>query len=204
MSSTRPAAGGGHWVTVPPERLERWLAGFAERHGEPVLVEDHVHHAVDGATAQIELPYPDDGAATIEQALRVRTVGVLLVRRGGHAAGIFHGAELVVSKVGGRHVQGRTAAGGWSQQRFARRRANQTNAAVEAAADDAVMILLSRPIEALRTGGDRDLVTQVLADKRLAPVRDLVTGPFLDVPDPRLAVLKKVRLRDVRIRVVEP
>ncbi|HWH27783.1 MAG TPA: hypothetical protein VNU26_02270, partial [Mycobacteriales bacterium] len=29
----RPAAGGGRWVDVAPERLERWLAGFAERHG---------------------------------------------------------------------------------------------------------------------------------------------------------------------------
>src|SRR5689334_15911993 len=35
----RPAAGGGHWVDVDPERLDRWLAGFAERNG-PYTEED--------------------------------------------------------------------------------------------------------------------------------------------------------------------
>ena len=31
---SRPAAGGGRWVEVDPERLSRWVAGFAERQGE--------------------------------------------------------------------------------------------------------------------------------------------------------------------------
>ena len=45
------------------------------------------------------------------------------------------------SKVGQRHVQGRTKAGGQSQQRFARRRDNQARAAYEAAAEHAARIL---------------------------------------------------------------
>ena len=42
--------------------------------------------------------------------------------------GSFHvccGYRRTAHKVGTRHVQSRTAAGGWSQQRYARRRANQ-------------------------------------------------------------------------------
>ena len=42
------------------------------------------------------------------------------------------------SKLDTSYVQGRTAAGGWSQQRFARRRVNQAKAAAEEAADIAV------------------------------------------------------------------
>src|SRR5215469_8060870 len=46
-------------------------------------------------------------------ALAARTVGVLLVRLGGYAAGVFTGpsAHLAASKVGSRLVHGRSAAG---------------------------------------------------------------------------------------------
>ena len=32
--AARPAAGGGRWVDVAPERLTRWLENFATRHGD--------------------------------------------------------------------------------------------------------------------------------------------------------------------------
>jgi peptide subunit release factor 1 (eRF1) len=140
----------------------------------------------------------------VEHALRERTVGVLLVRLGGHAAGVFRGDRLVASKVGSRHVQGRTAAGGWSQQRFARRRAGQAAVAHSAAADDAARVLLGHTLDALVVGGDRSAVDSVLADRRLAPLVPLVTGRVLAVPDPRLKVLQECRFRDVWIRVTEP
>src|SRR5258708_2392182 len=65
-----------------------------------------------------------------------RAVGVLLVRLGGYAAGVFAGypPALADAKVGSRPVHGRSAAGGWSQQRFARRREKQANEALDAAA----------------------------------------------------------------------
>ncbi|MCW2612200.1 MAG: hypothetical protein JWM15_3446, partial [Cryptosporangiaceae bacterium] len=46
----------------------------------------------------------------------------------------------------------------------------------------------------------------VLADPRLAPLRPLVTGPFLPVPDPKRAVLDTAPslYRTVRIRVIDP
>ncbi|MCW2623131.1 MAG: hypothetical protein JWL64_2733 [Frankiales bacterium] len=204
---SRPAsatAGGGRWVTVSAERLAPWLAGFAAKHGVPTVEGQSTYRAPDGAVAEVEVPYPPLTGDLVQHVLAVRTVGVLLVRRGGHAAGVFLGDTLVASKVGSRHVQGRTAAGGWSQQRFARRRAGQTSVAVHAAADDAAPVLLGRPLDALRLGGDRTLADEVLTDPRLAPLQHLVTGARLDVPDPRLVVLKAVRVRDVRIRIVEP
>jgi hypothetical protein len=207
--TARPAAGGGRWVEVAPERLGRWLAGFAERHGEVSTaagLDAVVLTAADGAVATVEVPFPPlpPGADLVAHALHERTVGVLLVRRGGHAAGVFVGPRLVASKVGSRHVQGRTAAGGWSQQRFARRREGQAAVAFAAAATDAAGVLLSQPLHGLVLGGDRAAADAVLEDPRLAPLRPLVTGRLLAVPDPRLKVLQEVAFRDVRIRVEEP
>ena len=66
---------------------------------------------------------------------------MLLVRKGGFAVARLAGDRFVESKVGQRHVQGRTKAGGQSQQRFARRRDNQARQAYEAAAEHAARIL---------------------------------------------------------------
>ena len=216
----RPAAGGGRWVTVPPERLERWLEGFATRHGDgsvEVNSEALTLTAADGAVATVEVPFPPLSSAScqnvdtpgraealtglVEHVLTERTVGVLLARLGGHAAGVFVGPRLTASKVGSRHVQGRTAAGGWSQQRFARRREGQAAVAFQAAASDAAPVLLAHPLDALVVGGDRNAVDAVLSDRRLEHLRPLVTGRLLAVPDPRLKVLQEVPFRDVWIRV---
>jgi hypothetical protein len=200
-------------VCVGPERLERWLAGFGERHGQvkvAATAELVTLTAADGALAQVEVPFPplaeraDPLDSLVAHVGQERVVGVLLVRRGGFAAGIFHGPRLTSSKVGSRHVQGRTAAGGWSQQRFARRREGQADVASAAAADVAARILLAEPLQALVGGGDRASVDAVLADSRLARLRPLVSGRLLDVPDPRLKVLQECRFRDVWIRVVDP
>jgi hypothetical protein len=199
-------------VSVPPERLERWLAGFAERHGtvtttsgpEQVLLE-----AADGAQAELEVPFPPlTGDDVVAHAGRDRRVGVLLVRLGGHACGIAEGTRLVASKVGSRQVHGRSAAGGQSQQRFARRREGQVRVALQAAADNAFRLLVpaAATLEAVVVGGERTAVDAVLADRRLAPLVPLVTGRLLDVPDPRQKVLETAPslLRAVHIRVVDP
>lgn len=121
-----------------------------------------------------------------------RRIGVLLVRRGGYAAGVFDGRTLVSSKVGSSYVQGTTKAGGWSQQRYARRRDNQSKAAFAEAAEVAVRILLPvlDSLVAMVCGGDKTAVATTMSDPRLAPLLPLRTGPFLPVPDPRLKVLQ--------------
>jgi hypothetical protein len=202
-------------VAVAPERLERWLAGFAERHGETSAAGSAdvvTMSAADGEVAECRVPFPplvvgdgDPVAALLEHVSRDRVVAVILVRRGGYAAGVFDGIRLVASKVGTRYVQGRTAAGGQSQQRFARRRAKQAREAFEAAADVAARIVVPHltGLDAVVLGGDKAAVAQVMDDARLGPLRDLIAEPFLAVPDPRLAVLRKTpeQFRAVRIRL---
>jgi peptide subunit release factor 1 (eRF1) len=141
----------------------------------------------------------------LEHAARDRVVGVILVRLGGHAAGVFSGTRLVDSKVGSRNVHGRHRAGGSSQRRFERRRGEQARVALEAAADVAARVLLPHrsDLEAVVLGGDRRALAEVLEDPRLRPLARLATDRVLDVPDPRLKVLRATpdRFRATVIRL---
>lgn len=193
-------------VSVAAERLDRWLTGFAERHGGTrTEVDARTLHltGADGDQAWLELPFPPLSGDPVEHVLRSRRVGALLVRRSGYAVGVFAGTELVASKVDSTYVQGTTKAGGWSQQRYARRRANQADAAFAAAADTAVRILTGGPpLDALVVGGDRPAVRAVLADPRLAGLPE-PSGPWLAVKDPKLRTLAALpeQFRAVRIRL---
>lgn len=207
----RPAAGGGRWIDVPHERVQRWLDGFAIRHGTAeVFLAPYGQRlvATDGAVAECHVPFPPLTGELLEHLRTDRLVGVLLVRLGGHAAGVFAGSDLVQSKVDSRLVHGRNQAGGQSQQRFARRREGQVKTAHQAAADVAARVLLpyADRLDALVSGGERRSVDAVLADQRLAVLRPLVAEQFLTVPDPRLAVLKQTpeTFRALRIRVLDP
>jgi len=188
-------------IRIAPERLGRWLNGFAERHGAMSVASDAFDVTVggsDGASAVITVTFPplpsssDPITALVAHASRERQVGALLVRKGGYAVGVFSGRRLIRSKVGSAYVQGRTKAGGWSQQRFARRRQNQTAKAYAAAADVASTVLLPAvdEVSAVFLGGDRTAVTTVLADPRLATVRAKSSPDVLAVAEPRLAVLR--------------
>jgi hypothetical protein len=204
----RPAAGGGRWVDVDPERLARWLDGFKERHGDVAVTPAPDGLVVTGADGEVAechllLGAASDIATLVVEAGRPRRLGLLLVRRGGYAVGVAAGTQLVASKVGSRYVQSRTAAGGWSQQRFARRRENQARAAAGDTADVVARLLVPEKLDALVTGGDRRLADDVLADPRLAALPALRVERFLDVPDPKLTVLKAAvaAARAVRIRL---
>jgi hypothetical protein len=200
-------------VLVPAARLERWFENFAGRHGAPsfdVRQGRLVATAPDGAVAEAALPFAreyggrPDVASFREAAGHPVHWGVLLVRKGGFAVAAGTGVEPLVSKVGQRHVQGRTKAGGQSQQRFARRRDNQARQAYEAAADHAhrVLVTESGGVEALVCGGDRSAVDAVLSDPRLAALAGLRVEPWLAVPDPRRAVLDQA-VADARSAVID-
>jgi hypothetical protein len=183
----------------------RWFENFESRHGSTVY--DVVDGALtatatDGSSALARLPfdleYVGDAAPSVFRAAVTTPSawGVLLVRKGGFAVARLDGATMVEHKIGQRHVQGRTKAGGQSQQRFARRRDNQARAAYEAAADHAARILTagagSTPaLDALVTGGDPTAVDLVLADPRLVEVAGRRVAPWLPVPDPKRAVLDR-------------
>ena len=188
---------------MPAERVERWVSNFAERHeGAQLSVASGALVGIggDGSSFAARLPFGASYAGAAAADAFAAAVGppdswgVLLVRKGGFAIARLHGREIVESKVGQRHVQGRTKAGGQSQQRFARRRGNQARQAYEAAADHAARILegLGRLATPVVTGGDRPAVDDVLADPRLAGLR--VVEPWLAVPDPRRRVLDQAVL----------
>jgi hypothetical protein len=210
------------WLEIGPERIEGWLASFAERHGATVMAVDDRREivtvrAADGSTAECYTPFPPlvmsatgSGADLAAHASADRTVGVLLVRLGGYAAGVFAGRppQLVASKVGSRLVHGRSAAGGTSQHRFARRREKQAREALEAAADNAVTVFggFGSRLDALVLGGDKRSVAALREDTRLRPYFAIAVDRFLTVPDPRLAVLRETprRFRAIQVRLTEP
>lgn len=193
-------------VLVPAARWGRWVENFADRHGATALEVAQgrlTGLAADGSRFAAALPFgssydgPAEAVPFAESALPPSVWGVLLVRKGGFAVARLEGGRLVESKTGQRHVQGRTKAGGQSQQRFARRRDNQARAAYEAAAEHAVRILTG--VAAVVAGGDRAAVDSVLADPRLARLE--VLEPWLPVPDPRRAVLEQAILDAGAVRV---
>lgn len=214
-SMSRAAAGGGRWVDVDPGRLPRWIDNFAARHGDPTAG-DHPRGvlltAPDGATAELHSPpgaaVMTDLAAFLREVSTPRRIGLLLARKGAVAVGIADGSELAVSKVDRHYVQGRTAAGGWSQQRFARRRDNQAKAAAVDGAGIVGRLLLPevRTLSALVAGGDRLAVDAILADRVLAPLAALRADRLLEVPEPRHAVLVDAvaQARAVPILVRDP
>lgn len=204
----------GATVQVPRQRLARWLDNFAARHGTPATsLDGDVLRLLspDGAEAVVTVPYgpvaaTGDPVADVLAHLAVdRRIGLLLARRGGHAVGIVAGDRLVASKVGHGYVQGRTKAGGWSQQRYARRRANQTTRAADRATEDAVRVLVDEapgPLAALVCGGDREHCNRILADRRLAEVAALwQPRTVVPVGEPRLPVLQEVAATVSGVRI---
>ena len=116
-------------------------------------------------------------------------------------------------RTGSRLVHGRSAAGGWSQHRFARRREKQASEALQAAAGAAADVFGRRSggrpgenLDAVVLGGDKRAMAELRQDPRLAPYLAIATDRFLTVPDPKRAVLEATpRLfLAVRIRLTEP
>ncbi len=223
-------------VEVPLRRLAPWLAGFEARHGpwvatgigssDPVPARCELT-ARDGTVAVVPAPdwlahatglgpgggtgaagVGDDSASALAALAELRPVfGVLLLRRAGYAVGLFHGPELVDRKVGSRHIHGRTAAGGWSQQRYARRRANQADEIVlaAAAAADRILAAAEPAPQFLVTGGDRTLLAAAMEQVGRA-VAALPVGAHLGVGTPDARVLAEVpdRVLAVRIELIGP
>jgi hypothetical protein len=192
---------------VVPGRLERWTANFLARHGATatnVVDGALVGFGQDGSTFEARLPFGRayDGPARIADFAAAagppEDWGLLLVRKGGFAVARVAGDRITGSKVGQRHVQGRSKAGGWSQQRFARRREQQARIAYEAAAGHAGRLLAGVPV--LVTGGDGAGVATVLEATGLA---HRVVADLPDVREPRRGVFEEavVDARSVRMTV---
>jgi Actinobacteria/chloroflexi VLRF1 release factor len=221
MSRTRELAAGGRAVEVEPERLTGFLDRFAAGHGGAVATTVTPQQvdvtAVDGWTASVPVPFGSlsaqsgqrDGIAVddlLEHLMVPRTIGLLLVRLGGYSVGVTRAGVVLTSSTGSRLVHGRTAAGGQSQQRFARRREGQARVALQAAADTAVRVLLPRATEldAIVVGGDTTALRTLAADPRLAALLQRAEPRVLDIPEPRRTVLdeaaRRARCVEVQLR----
>jgi len=214
MVKTRPASGGGRIVEVEPERLPRWVANFAERNGGIAN-----HHAEgdawtiesnEGTSASVVwtladgLPagwlLADDPEKAAEHlrdyALEPRRIAVLLARKSAYSVGVLADGRILASKTDTAYVQGKTKAGGQSQQRFARRRDGQAKAAEKRARDAVVAVLTHAEYDALVTGGP---VEGILEDPRLAGLKPAVH--FGDIAEPKAALLTETAYRAIGFRI---
>ncbi|SEF37696.1 hypothetical protein SAMN05421837_11547 [Amycolatopsis pretoriensis] len=211
MAKARQISGGGRAVEVPPERLAGWFERFAASHGGNVATDagpDQVSvTAADGSTATATVPFgpleEPSVDALVAHALHPRTIALLLVRLGGHSVGIARDGRVEVSRTDRHLVQGRSAAGGWSQQRFARRRAGQARHALRDAAKDAFEVLVPRlsEVDAVVLGGDRRALDELREDRRLAPLFARAEPRVLDVGEPSYAVLEEAAGRALSVLV---
>ncbi|WP_433410025.1 acVLRF1 family peptidyl-tRNA hydrolase [Saccharomonospora azurea] len=220
MARKRQAPGGGTAVEVEPERLRRWLDRFAERNDGVLRTELDPRQvrftSGNGVTATVPIPFEPlavepgtcvDGAsveALLDHVEKPRRIGLLLARLGGHSVGVAEGGRVTVSRTDRRLVHGRNAAGGWSQQRFARRRDGQARQALRAAADDTADVLGSRiaDLDAVVLGGDRRALDELKTDRRLADVFAKAEPRVLDVAEPRRTVLDEAAQRARAVEII--
>jgi hypothetical protein len=199
-------------VTVAWTRVAGWIERYDGRHAGTTwrVGPDSVSaDSPDGSCAWFALPFPPVSDRSIPgvgaHLGQPWQIGLLIVRKGGFAVARAVGAETVDSKVGRRRVQGRAKAGGWSQQRFARRRDKQAREAYQAAAGYAKRMLLPHAgqLDLFVTAGDRAAVDAALASRDLAILRDLPQRDMPGVPEPTRQVLDCVltAVRSVEVRV---
>ncbi|ANN16865.1 hypothetical protein SD37_15215 [Amycolatopsis orientalis] len=218
MARERQVAGGGRAVEVAPDRLEGWYARFAVRNGgirSTRITPDTVTVTADnGVVAVAKVPFGPlpveavtvDGLAIaplVDHALISRRIALLLVRRGGHSVGIARGGVVVQSRTDRHLVQGRSAAGGWSQQRFARRREGQARTALRSAAEDAFEVLVPQlsEVDAVVLGGDRRALETLRENRRLTPLFARAEPRVLDIAEPRRTVLDDAAERAIAVEI---
>ena len=215
MTVRRTAApGGGIVVEVVGDRLIGWVNRFSGRNnGLLSVVGDNTHVRItggNGTVANLAVPFGPMASgdrepleALLNYLATLGELGIVLVRGGAHSVGVARAGIVLNSSTDRAYLQGRTAAGGWSQQRFARRRGNQRAASLDSAADTVARVLLpvAASLDGLVLGGDRAGLTMVMADARLAALNSLPSRTFADIAEPRRAVLDEVAARSLAVSI---
>lgn len=210
-------------VDVPFVRLRSWLNGFVTRNGQIEAVsyepdDRRITATTDrGGTATIQGAWDqsavgDPGASApsidaIVTACAPRfSVAVILLRRGGFSLALatVSGAEIDVltSKTDSTYVQGRTAAGGQSQQRFARRRSNQADKLVKSAETAAHRVFADvSNADMVITGGDRPLLEDLLTRSAMAFTRPIQRVVHVPVPTPKRRIIDEAITTATSLRI---
>jgi hypothetical protein len=185
-------------VRVPFDRVPGWVTRYDAAHpdtGWSVGLDEARAESPDGTRVRIAVPFAPLAEENLDGLFahlqRRWRIGIVLVRRGGFAVARLEGPTVVDSKIGRRHVQGKTKAGGWSQQRFARRRDNQARAAFDAAAEHVHRLLspVAGTLHLVASGGDRQAVASVLEHPELAALAARPQKWLGGLPDPTRAVV---------------
>ena len=209
-----PAPGGGIVVEVAGDRLIGWVNRFSGRNDGllSVLGDDAGVRITggNGTVADIAVPFGpmtrgdrEPLEALLHHLAALGALGVVLVRGGAHSVGVARDGVVLSSSTDRAYLQGRTAAGGWSQQRFARRRGNQRTASLDSAADTVARVLLplTASLDGMVLGGDRAGLATVMADARLVTLTSLPRRTFPDIAEPRRAVLDDVAARSLALSI---
>ncbi len=116
-------------LNIPPEGLPSDLANLAANSKTGAVIfwgEQHRYLVRPPFPVEQGLSSPCFAVDPLRSLLqRELTIALILVRLGSYAIGVFHGGNLVSSKVGGGLIHARHKKGGSSQQRFARHREKQ-------------------------------------------------------------------------------
>jgi hypothetical protein len=132
---------------------------------------------------------------TLEKDL---TIGILLVRLGSFAVGVSRSDKLVSSKVGTGLIHGRHRQGGSSAHRFERHRDKQIETFLIRVCGHVREQLepYAKAMDFMVYGGAR---TTILMAQKYCPwlekLEKPVLPPLLDIPEPRLPVLKEAVTR---------
>lgn len=211
----RPAAGGGIEVEISAHRVVGWVNRFAGRNTgveDLQAFPDRLEiRGGDGTLARIEVPFGpmslgdrEPVEALVSHLAGIGLIGLILVRGGAHSVGTAKDGVVLSSSTDRAYLQGRTAAGGWSQQRYARRRGNQLSASLSDAAGTAGRVLLpfAPRFGGLVLAGDASALRKVMAEPGLQPLLTLPSRTFGDISEPRRAVLDAVAERSLVVRIV--
>ena len=124
-----------------------------------------------------------------------RLVGVVLLRLGRYAVGVYRGRTLVTSKTDTRQVHGRHRAGGSSQRRFERRREKQARELFDEACRVVGVQLgpYERELEHVFLGGEAHTLRAFQERCRaLQGLSDRVRERVLDVREPNRKALERL------------
>lgn len=117
-------------AVMDPEVLESFVAGLEKSETGSVLFwgRSSVLAVLPPFPVQQDMVVSGSNTSHLRDLMsKEYLVGVVLLRLGRYAVGVFRGHELVSSKTDSRYVKSRHSAGGTSQKRFARVREKQVH-----------------------------------------------------------------------------